>query len=524
MQIRDRVQSGFVAILMISAVLFILLAIPAMMSVVLSFQSYSPVSGLVNSMFVGLENYARFFSSASLPNLLFNSIRLSLVGSVLPVLIGMVAAQLICESGAKPLMLTGLLLPAFIPNIVYASLALSIVPLSFSLTLAGFDLSFFIVSGIPKLFFSAYFCSTFGYMMKDTALGSKKGATFAGIILLIYSLANIFSPNFEAINLLTNPLNFQFSETLDLFVYRTGLMMLDFSFGATIWVIKQLLQLTVLVVAAILFYRFFVRLNGAFAPPNMACGEMYDYNTFQPRETQNNIFPALVGTFVATTVVVLSLSVPFLIGDVTTEVPPMFSVAFFNSMLVLIAASTLFILILGLTVHACLSFIPYSPPAQQPYAPNSADNSGKIIFIAVIALAVVSQLSDNLIGRYLYFMMLGMVNTYLPILLSEFIKPDLLLCSVVLSYVAIKTQKGESGRLSTALPYLLIYAGMFASNLLGSSLYETIYINDSLLLGLAAMARNVIHGESFALIVMLCISLPSILFGGLLLFFNGKTG
>ncbi len=525
MQTRSRSQFGYTAIALLSLVFFLLLVIPAFMSIVLSAQSYSPLSGLANSMFVGFENYARFFSSFNLPNLFFNSIRLSLIGGVLPVVIGMVVARLICESGAKPLFLGGLLLPAFIPSVIYTVFTLSVIPSTMNITMVGFDISFFIVSGIPTLFFSAFFCSAFGHMMKNTSLGSSKGATIAGLILLLYSLANILSPNAEAIEGLTNPLNYQYSETIDGFVYRTSLMMIDFSYGAAIWVVKLVIQIIVLIIAAIFFLPIIGRLNVAFNTISETGGGMYQYTTYQPTSEQNNIFPALVGCFVATAVVVLTLSLQFLFGNVTTELPSMFSVSFFNTVLVTTAASTLFALILGLTVYAGISFIPYnSPNLQTDYIGEGAgDNTGKIIGLMAISLASLSLLPDNIVGGYLYYMNLGLVNTHLPIILSELIKPELLLCAAVLCIVAVKTQTGTTGRLNTILPYIIMYLGLFIANLLGSSRYEIIYANDPLLFSLAGTARNTaLHIGEFQIIIMLCIALPPLLLGGLAMAFNKR--
>lgn len=64
----------------------IFLGIPAIISFLLSFQAYSPVSGIFGSAFVGLENFSSLFQSFAFPQLVRNALVQTLLGAFLPLI------------------------------------------------------------------------------------------------------------------------------------------------------------------------------------------------------------------------------------------------------------------------------------------------------------------------------------------------------------------------------------------------------------------------------------------------------
>ena len=63
------------------------------------------------------------------------------------------------------------------------------------------------------------------------------------VMLLIMNSGWIFSSNFEEFNLISNSVNWQTMEVLDVYVYRYGLKLLDYSYATAVGVIKTIASL-----------------------------------------------------------------------------------------------------------------------------------------------------------------------------------------------------------------------------------------------------------------------------------------
>ena len=63
------------------------------------------------------------------------------------------------------------------------------------------------------------------------------------VMLLIMNSGWIFSSNFEEFNLFSNSVNWQTMEVLDVYVYRYGLKLLDYSYATAVGVIKTIASL-----------------------------------------------------------------------------------------------------------------------------------------------------------------------------------------------------------------------------------------------------------------------------------------
>ena len=77
---------GFLFLALAGVLALIFFGVPALYTLVTSFKEFSPMRGLWGSPFVGLQNYVRLFADAKFGLLLCNSLVLSLLGGIVPLL------------------------------------------------------------------------------------------------------------------------------------------------------------------------------------------------------------------------------------------------------------------------------------------------------------------------------------------------------------------------------------------------------------------------------------------------------
>ena len=73
------------------------------------------------------------------------------------------------------------------------------------------------------------------------------------IIQFIMRMGNILTQGFEKVILLYNPLTYETADVLSSYVYRRGLVQMDFSFGAAVGIFNSVVNVAVLVVVNYLF-------------------------------------------------------------------------------------------------------------------------------------------------------------------------------------------------------------------------------------------------------------------------------
>ncbi len=469
-EIAPRKNTGIAIILIVLTGIFalIILGIPALLGFILSFQNYNPMMGLANSDFVGLDNFIRIVDSFIFPSLIINTIRLSFVGEILPVIIGTALALLIFKqnSTTRPLFLGLVLLPVFIPSTVYASIASNIfmTPNSFlgeaAFGVIGVDLGFFFVSGVPKLFLSAFFALALATVCDKTPIGGKKGAMIAGLALLFLSISGILSPNIEAVTLLQNHLNLEVSETLDSYEYKTGFAYAEFGMGAAVTVIKNAFQLIMTIIAGIVICSLIntIILSGEI-------GEETEIS--EPRVPSSGvgfvaIISAVVAVIVSVAMIIISVQHPGLGGFADTFI------VLFNTVTVALFTTVLFITFTGLCGFSLGNLSPT---------------------FALAYCGIISLISANYMGNYLISRSIGTINTFIPIIFQQIIRPELILCVALLTYFGTKIV-GPKNNFSVLLPYLALFAGLSLSNVWGSFYEAMIYTMDHSTYTLGLLLRN----------------------------------
>ncbi|UQZ35703.1 protein lplB [Paenibacillus sp. PK3_47] len=255
-----------------------------MSGLVLAFKEYSPFKGIMNSPWVGLDNFRQFFGTSDFYILLKNTLLISLLNLVIYFPFTIFLSLLLNELRLK-------IFKRVSQTIVYLPHFLSWV------VIYGITISFFGPSGVINHYLEAWFGGGANFLVsnewfrpliifqsiwKDAGWGTiiflaalaginpeqyeaakVDGAnrlqniwhiTLPGIkstivILLLLRLGSSMDSNFMQIFLMTNSLNLDVSNVFDLFVYHIGLEQFNYSFAITVGMFKSVASL-ILVLAA----------------------------------------------------------------------------------------------------------------------------------------------------------------------------------------------------------------------------------------------------------------------------------
>lgn len=253
-----------------------------MYGVTIAFKDFSVARGIMDSPWVGLKHFDRFFTSFNFWQLIRNTLGLSIFGLLvtfpLPIILALSLNQV-----------TNLRYKKFVQTTVYAPFFISTVVLS------GMILVFLSPTGIinqaivhlggqhPILFMSKpdYFKAI--YIISDVWQGTGFGAiiylaALAGVnpeiheaaivdgatkwqrilhvdvpsimptavILLILAVGNVMNVGFEKAYLLQTPTNLPASEIISTYVYKVGLKQSQYSFSAAVGLFNSVINLILL--------------------------------------------------------------------------------------------------------------------------------------------------------------------------------------------------------------------------------------------------------------------------------------
>lgn len=256
--------------------------IPAIGAVTIPFTRYSIVDGFFGSDWVGLKWFASFLSGAFFPRLLRNTFLLGFLGMVIGFPMPILLALSLNEIRSRPFKRfaqTITYLPHFISVVVVVGLMYSWFAydgyINNFLGLFNFDPIDF--QGDPRWFRPLYISSGiwqgigWGSILYLAALGGVNtelyesayldGAnrvrrawhvTLPGIaptitILLILGMQNIIEVGFDKVFLMQNPAIMSTSDVFATYIYRRGIIGLDYSFAATVDLLNSAVGLLLVV-------------------------------------------------------------------------------------------------------------------------------------------------------------------------------------------------------------------------------------------------------------------------------------
>ena len=262
-----------------------------MYGVVIAFQKYEPLLGFANSPWVGLENFEALFTNPDIALILRNTLVIAMGKIILGQFLSIVFALLLNEvrlSVFKRVIQTASYVLHFLSWMIFGAIIIDLLGLDGAVNhiLAGFGVEPIMFLGQPALFQpTAIFTDiwkSFGwgaiiYIAALTNIdptlyeaASVDGAgrwrrmfniTLPGIaptiiLLSCLSLGGVLNAGFEQIFVLYNSRVMESADIIDTYVYRVGLVGLQFSFATAVGLLKSLVSLVLIGLSYFLADRF----------------------------------------------------------------------------------------------------------------------------------------------------------------------------------------------------------------------------------------------------------------------------
>lgn len=244
--------------------------------ILMAFQDYIPTKGILQSRWVGLENFDFIFSLPSSRQIFANTIIISLgklaAGIIVPVFFALLLNE-IRVIAFKRTVQTIVYLPHFLSWVVLANVVSSILgfdgPVNSLIQSMGHDPILFLGSNVwfrPVIILSDCW-KEFGYgsIIYLSALtsidpGLYESASLDGasrlqkifyitlpmlvptiVLMMALNLGNILNAGFDQIFNLYNPLVYETGDIIDTYVYRIGLIDMQYSLATAVGLIKSVI-------------------------------------------------------------------------------------------------------------------------------------------------------------------------------------------------------------------------------------------------------------------------------------------
>ena len=246
--------------------------------ILIAFQKYNPIKGILGSKFVGLKYFKRFLSSPDFLKYLVNTLKLSIYGLLwgfpIPILLALLLNRIESSKIKQKIQLV-LYLPNFISVIVLCGLVRIILSVTGPINLLlGTSINFLT---LPEWFRSIYIISGiwqgagWASIMYTASLANaskelKEAAQIDGanifqqikavewpaikdmvVIQFILQAGNIMSVGFEKAYALQTDLNLPSSEIISTYVYKKGLLDGDYSFSTAVGLFNTVINVILLV-------------------------------------------------------------------------------------------------------------------------------------------------------------------------------------------------------------------------------------------------------------------------------------
>ncbi|SHI02663.1 ABC transporter permease [Clostridium grantii] len=272
-------------------VFFVVFMYVPMYGAIIAFKDYSPIKGIGGSHWVGMKHFARFFSSVYFWRVLKNTFLLSLYSLIWGFPAPIILALLLNEVKGKlfkKTVQTITYLPHFVSLVVIAGLIKNFsgsdglindiisslggqrMPLldqiNYFRTIfissdiwqqIGWNSIIYLaaLSGVDEQLYEAARIDG-ANRWKQTINVTLPAISSTIVILLILRLGNLLTIGFEKIILLYNPGIYEVADVISTYVYRTGLLELNWSYSTAIGLFNSLLNFILLIMANRISKRF----------------------------------------------------------------------------------------------------------------------------------------------------------------------------------------------------------------------------------------------------------------------------
>lgn len=269
----------------------ILFNIVPMFGIVIAFEDYNPGQGIWNSAKVGFSNFAYLFSMNDATRVIQNTFIIAFAKIILNVLVPLVFAILLNEVSNmryKKFVQTIVYLPHFISWVILASIVLNIFSpegiVDQVLKLCGMKpvVWFGLSSCFRQLVVGTDVWKEFGFnavifLAALTGIDPTlyEAATIDGcgrwkciwhitlpgimgtiVLMSVLGLGNVLNAGFDQIYNLYNPLVYSTGDIIDTWMYRIGLVNLQFSLATTAGLFKSVISFVMITLSYLFAYKF----------------------------------------------------------------------------------------------------------------------------------------------------------------------------------------------------------------------------------------------------------------------------
>jgi len=269
----------------------VLFSIIPMFGIVIAFQDFNPVRGILHSSWAGFENFKYMFQLKDAKVILANTVIIAVMKIAGNLIVPLIFALLLNEIRyvvMKRWVQTIVYLPHFLSWVILGGIVLDIFsyggPVNQLVTAMGFKPILFFARPdlFPYLVVGSDIWKEFGfntiiYLAALTGInpslyeaagidGASRfrrlwhvtlpGIRTTAVLLAILSLGNVLNAGFDQIFNLYNPLVYSTGDIIDTWVYRTGLMDMQFELATAVGLFKSCVGFILISVSYFLAYRF----------------------------------------------------------------------------------------------------------------------------------------------------------------------------------------------------------------------------------------------------------------------------
>jgi putative aldouronate transport system permease protein len=252
----------------------LLFSIVPMFGIVMAFQNYNPGMGILHSEWIGLDNFTYMFTLSDGALILRNTVMIAVMKIVGNLTVSLIFALLLNEVkllGIKKGIQTISYLPHFVSWVIMSGILLDIFgytgPVNNILHLFGISpVLFFAKSnlfpfiaagsdtwkefGFSAIIYIAALTNVSPSLYEAAAIDGAgrfrrlihitlPGISVTIVMLAILSLGDVLNAGFDQIFNLYNPLVYSTGDVIDTWVYRTGLLNLQFSLATAVGLLKS---------------------------------------------------------------------------------------------------------------------------------------------------------------------------------------------------------------------------------------------------------------------------------------------
>jgi putative aldouronate transport system permease protein len=248
----------------------------------IAFKDFNPFDGIVNSPWVGFKYFKQFFESVYFTRLIRNTLIINiysiLIGFPAPIILALMINEVV-STKFKRVIQTIVYLPHFISIIVVSGMIMSFLSTRsgiINMIIRFFDGESIQFMATPSWFPTIYVFSgvwqeagwgSIIYLAAITSIDTElyEAAIIDGsskwkqlihitlpsliptiIIMLILRMGGLFTVGFEKIMLLYNPLTYDTADVISTYVYRRGVLGMEYSFSTAVGLFNSVINLLML--------------------------------------------------------------------------------------------------------------------------------------------------------------------------------------------------------------------------------------------------------------------------------------